>query len=172
MAKVPGHKRSGVISESELKRRGVLPSMKRLKQGPCVIVECVENIPCNPCAYACPRKAITIDGELTDVPEVDFEKCNGCTLCIARCPGLAIFVVDYDHSKTHATVTIPYELLPRLEKGQRVAALDRDGKRVCTGVVTRVLDTKKMDRCAAITVRVPKDCWNNVRQIKASRKRG
>jgi Fe-S-cluster-containing hydrogenase component 2 len=158
--------RTGVLSVSELKRLGQVPGIKRLRQGPVVVVECVENIPCNPCAYACPRKAITIDGELTDLPKVDFEKCNGCRLCIARCPGLAIFVVDYTYSRTHATVSMPYEMLPRPVKGQRVPAFDRRGRRVCMARVVQVLDTRAMDRCAVVTVAVPKKYWNTVRSIR------
>jgi len=160
------HQRSGVISPKDLAARGAVPTKERLAAGPVVMVECIENIPCNPCAYACPRRAITIDGELTDTPKVDFSKCNGCTLCIAKCPGLAIFVVHKDFSKTEAAVTMPYELLPRPETGGRVACLDRAGRQVCRGKVVKVLDTKALNRCAVVTVAVPKRFWNTVRGIR------
>lgn len=160
------HQQTGVLTERELARRGALAPESRLKQGPVVIVECVENIPCNPCAFACPRKAITIEGKLTDTPRVDFHKCNGCTLCIAKCPGLAIFVVHRDWSKTHSTVTIPYELLPRPQVGERVGLLDRSGKATGTGEVLRVLDSKAQNRCAVVTVKVPKRLYNSVRSIR------
>ncbi|UCG42514.1 MAG: 4Fe-4S binding protein [candidate division WOR-3 bacterium] len=166
MARLPGYKRTGVVSVRELRKSGGVPSPARLRKGPVVLVECVEKIPCNPCAYACPRNAITIDGELTDLPKVDFDSCNGCRLCIAKCPGLAIFVVDHGFSRTHAAVTMPYEMLPRPVKGQRVAGLDRSGRRVCSAKVVRVLDTKAMDRCAVVTVAVPKKFWNRVRSIR------
>jgi Fe-S-cluster-containing hydrogenase component 2 len=158
--------RSGVLSGPELKAKVALPSEERLKSGPVVIVECVENIPCNPCAYACPRKAITIEGELTDTPKVDFSKCNGCTLCIAKCPGLAIFVINRDYSKTEATVTLPYELLPRPEVGSAVECLDREGQPVGKGKVVKMLDSAAQNRCAVITVSVPKKLWNTVRGIR------
>jgi len=164
------HQRSGVLSPGELAARGAVPTKERLAAGPVVMVECIENIPCNPCAYACPRKAITIEGELTDIPKVDFSKCNGCTLCIAKCPGLAIFVVHTDFSKTEAAVTLPYELLPRPEAGARVACLDRAGRDVCRGKVVKVLDTKTLNRCAVVTVAVPKRYWNTVRGIRVGRK--
>jgi Fe-S-cluster-containing hydrogenase component 2 len=164
------HQRSGVLSSRDLATRVSVPSKERLAAGPVVMVECIENIPCNPCAYACPRKAITIEGELTDTPTVDFSKCNGCTLCIAKCPGLAIFVVHKGFSKTEATVTIPYELLPRPEVGASVACLDRSGRAACKGRVVKVLDTKAMNRCAVVTVAVPKRCWNTVRNIRVGRK--
>jgi Fe-S-cluster-containing hydrogenase component 2 len=160
------HQRSGVLPPKELAARVAVPTKERLAAGPVVMVECIENIPCNPCAYACPRKAITIEGELTDTPKVDFSKCNGCTLCISKCPGLAIFVVHKDYSKTEATVTIPYELLPRPEAGASVAGLDRAGRVVCKGRVVKMLDTKALNRCAVVTVAVPKRFWNTVRGIR------
>ena len=164
------HQRSGVLSAKELAQRGCVPPAERPAAGPVVMVECIENIPCNPCAYACPRKAITIEGELTDTPKIDFSKCNGCTLCISKCPGLAIFVVHKDFSKTEATVTMPYELLPRPETGSRVVCLDRAGRSVCSGKVVKVLDTKALNRCAVVTVAVPKRHWNTVRSIQVGRK--
>lgn len=148
-----------------------MPTDARLAAGPVVMVECIENIPCNPCAYACPRKAITIAGELTDIPQVDFDKCNGCTLCIAKCPGLAVFVVHRDFSRTEATVTIPYELRPRPAVGDSVYGLDRSGKTICRAKVVKVLDAKAMDRCAVVTVAVPKRYWNAVRSVRVDRTR-
>ena len=157
-----------MLSPKDLAARGAVPTMERLAAGPVAMVECIENIPCNPCAYACPRKAITIEGDLTDIPKVDFSKCNGCTLCIAKCPGLAIFVVHKDFSKTEAAVTMPYELLPRPEKGAWVACFDRAGRQVCRGKVVKVLDTKALNRCAVVTVAVPKRYWNTVRGIRVT----
>ena len=160
-----------MLSLKELSAAGVLPPKERLAAGPVVMVECIENIPCNPCAYACPRKAISIEGELTDTPKVDFFKCNGCTLCISKCPGLAIFVVNREYSKTAATVAMPYELLPRPEVGKRVACLDRAGRTVCSGKVVKVLDTQALNRCAVVTVAVPRRFWNTVRGIRVGRKK-
>jgi Fe-S-cluster-containing hydrogenase component 2 len=168
--KLAPHQRTGVLAFKHLVDRGAVPSEQRLSAGPVVMVECIENIPCNPCAYACPRKAITIEGELTDTPKVDFSKCNGCTLCIAKCPGLALFVVHKGFSKTEATVTLPYELLPRPETGSSVACLDRAGRAVCRGRVVKVLDSKALNRCAVVTVAVPKRYWSAVRGIRVGRK--
>jgi Fe-S-cluster-containing hydrogenase component 2 len=165
-SKLTPHQRSGVLSLQYFAERGAVPSKERLAVGPVVMVECIENIPCNPCAYACPRKAITIAGSLTDLPQVDFVKCNGCALCIAKCPGLAIFVVDKGFSKTEATVTLPYELLPRPLVGASVACLDRGGRMVCKGKVVKVIDTKALNRCAVVTVAVPTRYWNTVRCIR------
>lgn len=164
-------RRTGVVSEKELRARGALPPAERLASGPCVVVECLENIPCNPCAYACPRKAISIEGNLTNTPQVDFSRCNGCTACVAKCPGLAIFVVDARHSPTEAAVTLPYEMLPRPQAGATVACLDRGGREVGKGRVVRVLDSKAQNRCAVVTVAVPRKLWNTVRGIRVRERR-
>jgi Fe-S-cluster-containing hydrogenase component 2 len=160
------HERTGVLPGSDLAARGLLPPRERLDSGPVVLIECIENIPCNPCAYACARKAITVEPNLTDTPRIDFAKCNGCTACIARCPGLAIFVVDRTYSKTHATLTLPYELLPRPVEGQLVTLLDRAGRPRGRGRVVKVRDAKALDRCAVVTVTVPGKLWNTVRSIR------
>lgn len=157
---------TGVLSKRELEVQALLPPVERLKKGPVVVVECVENIPCNPCAYACPRKAITIAGNLTEIPRVDFGRCNGCGLCVAQCPGLAIFVVNWAYAEKEATITLPYELLPRPDVGEQVFGLDRRGKKVCSGRVIKVLDTKVQNRCAVVTVAVPKRFLNDVRGIR------
>jgi len=164
--RISSFQQTGVLPEAELRARGLLPSEERLAAGPVVVVECIENIPCNPCAFACPRKAIAIEGALTNLPRVDFDKCNGCTLCIAKCPGLAIFVVHRDFSHTEASVALPYELLPRPNKGDRVTCLDRSGKPVGRGRVVKVLDSPAQNRCAVVTVTVPKKMWDRVRSVK------
>ncbi|MGQ9678489.1 MAG: NADH-quinone oxidoreductase subunit I [bacterium] len=164
------YQRSGVLTKSELKVRKIIPSIERLKKGPVAIVECIEEIPCNPCVDACPRHAIAIEGNLTTPPKVDFSRCNGCGTCIYRCPGLAIFVVDYCYSQQEAAVSLPYELLPRPEPGERVVALDRNGKRVCDARVVRVQDKEFQNRCAVVTVAVPKKFWNDVRGFSLKRR--
>ncbi|MEO0073782.1 MAG: 4Fe-4S binding protein [candidate division WOR-3 bacterium] len=143
-----------------------MPSAARLKAGPVAIVECVESIPCDPCTHACPRQAITITGGLSNPPRIDFNKCTGCGLCIARCPGLAIFVVNLNHSEEEASVALPYEMLPLPRVGQRVTALDRAGKPLCSARVIRVLDSPKLDHCAVITIALPKKLWNRARGFK------
>lgn len=169
MKSTESHRKSGVLPKSELRARGLIPDIRRLKKGPVAIVECIEEIPCNPCVDACPRGAITIAGNLTNPPRVDFERCNGCGTCVFRCPGLAIFVVHYRYTPQEAAVSIPYEFLPRPEPGSRVTALDRRGRRVCSGRVVRVLDGKAQNGCAVVTVAVPRRFWNDVRGIALKR---
>jgi len=162
----PSYERTGVLRPEDLKRAGLLPSPERFEKGPVVVVECLQEIPCNPCVDACARKAITIEGNITNLPKVNFDACNGCTLCIARCPGLAIFVVNKNYNRKEAAISLPYELLPRPLKGDIVAAVDRSGRKVCPARVERVLDSKALDRCAVVTIAVPKRFHNTVRGIR------
>jgi Fe-S-cluster-containing hydrogenase component 2 len=97
---------------------------------------------------------------------VDSSKCNGCTLCIAKCPGLATFVGHNDFSKTEAMVALPYELLPRPQAGASVGCLGRAERTVCKGRVVKELDIKTLKRCAVVTVALPTRHWNPVRSIR------
>jgi Fe-S-cluster-containing hydrogenase component 2 len=134
----------------------VWPSEKRLQQGPVVVVECFQEIPCNPCETSCPRNAITVGENINSLPRVDHGQCNGCTLCVARCPGLAIVVVNAAYSETESTVTIPYEFLPLPEKDSQVEALDREGRGCCPARVLKVVNTKAQGRTPLVTLAVPK----------------
>ncbi len=160
------YEHDGVLSEADLKSHGLIPSKERFNKGPVVIVECVEKIPCNPCVDACSKKAITIEGSITNIPQVNFNTCNGCAICIARCPGLAIFVVNKNYNQKQASISLPYEFTPRPKIGDIVNGLDRNGKIVCKAYVIKVLDAKGLDRCAVITITVPKKYYNIVRFIK------
>lgn len=155
----------GVLSKAELRDLPGVPSKERLKKGPVAVVECNQEIPCNPCQAACPRQAIRVDG-LTGVPVLDEDKCNGCGTCIAPCPGLAIFVVDITYSEDKALVMMPYEFLPYPEVGETVDALDRSGHRICEGTVEKVRISKKNDRTAAVSLSVPKKHGMEVRAIR------
>lgn len=158
--------KTGYLTEANLKKAGLLPSPARFEKGPVVVIECVENIPCNPCVTACPRKSITIPGEITNIPQVNFDTCNGCTLCISKCPGLAIFVVHKNFNEKESAISLPYEFLPRPQKGEKVNALNRQGKFICPATVEKVLDSKALDRCAVVTITIPKKYYNKVRFIK------
>ena len=134
----------------------VLPSEERMKKGAFAITECFQNIPCNPCAKACVKKALT----------VDYDVCNVCSLCISRCPGLAIFVVDYTWSDDRALVKLPYEFLPVPKKGDFVTGLDRAGQEVgCFEVVSAVSGGEK-NMTWVIGIAVPKDLAMTVRNIR------
>jgi Fe-S-cluster-containing hydrogenase component 2 len=158
------HRQNGILRDEELKR--LLPPAARLAAGPVVVIECVENIPCNPCVQACPKGAIIIEGDINNTPTVDYDKCNGCGLCISACPGLAIFVVDAGRTDAVGIVVLPYEYLPLPEKGEIVSALDREGNTVCDARVVRVADAKALDRTPLVSIEIPQDKVMIVRHFK------
>lgn len=171
MAKIRHYEKTGILTNADLAKLHLLPSNQRCQKGPVVIVECVQEIPCDPCADACPKKAITIEGNITNIPKVNFDLCNGCGLCIPKCPGLAIFVVNENYSSKQATITLPYEFVPLPRPGEIVDGLDRAGKKICRAKVAKVLISKGFDHCAVITIIVPKRYWNKVRNIRLVRER-
>ncbi|MFO7791702.1 MAG: 4Fe-4S binding protein [Candidatus Saliniplasma sp.] len=152
------YKSTGVISLDDIE----VPSDERLKAGPVVVIECVENIPCDPCVAACPKEAISMD-IITDVPDVDFEECIGCALCVTECPGLAIFVVDCSYSDEKCKITVPYEYLPVPEKGDIVNTLDKRGDKVQKAEVVNVRHSGKT---YGITMEIDKENVWSVRGLE------
>jgi Fe-S-cluster-containing hydrogenase component 2 len=142
------------------------PSEERLKKGPVVIVECFQEIPCNPCETSCPRNAIVVGVNINDLPKVDHNKCNGCTVCVSRCPGLAIFVIDQNYSPTESTITMPYEFLPLPQKGDMVDALDRAGEKCCRAKAIKVVNTKAQGKTPLVTLAIPRGMEKSVRFFK------
>ncbi len=158
------HRRDGVLDESGL--ASVRPSEDRLREGPVVVVECVERIPCNPCVAACAKGAIAIEGDLNEPPTVDHELCDGCGICISACPGLAIFVIDMSGEGDTASVMLPYEFRPLPERGEVVTALDRSGRKIGEAKVTRVLDARALDRTPIVSLELPKRLAMDVRHFR------
>ncbi|MEA3356509.1 MAG: 4Fe-4S binding protein [Candidatus Bipolaricaulota bacterium] len=155
----------GYLSAGELKSAPGIPSEERMRQGPVAVIECIQEIPCNPCEAACPTGAIDIGSPITNLPRLDEGKCIGCRLCVSACPGLAIFMVDLTYSDESATVTFPYEYLPLPEKGQTVRAMNRAGEPVCAGTVIRVQNPRVNDKTPVVTVAVPHRYAAEVRGI-------
>jgi len=120
------------------------PAAVRAK-GPVAVFECFQRIPCDPCYWACPRRAVMEFKDINDLPRVDWSKCNGCGLCVASCPGLAVFVVDESYSSKEGLLKIPHEFLPLPEEGEIVDALDRSGLKAGQARVVRVVGKGKGD---------------------------
>ncbi|KXB05379.1 hypothetical protein AKJ50_01110 [candidate division MSBL1 archaeon SCGC-AAA382A13] len=153
---------TGKLCQKTLEEEDKLPPMERLEQGPVAVVECVEDIPCDPCVEACPVDAIE-KKTLTSAPEIRFEDCTGCGKCITSCPGLAIFVIDYNHEEDMAAVSLPYEFLPVPEEGEKVTILDRSGNMIGKGDVVNV---RKSNNTHVVKIIVGKEIVMNARAIR------
>lgn len=149
------HEKTGVLSTKDLK----LPSKEHLEKG-VAIIECIQEIPCDPCVASCPVNAISMKN-INALPVVDFEKCIGCGKCVGFCPGLAIFVIKIKDDK--ALITLPYEFLPVPEVGDTVKALDRWGNIRCDGTVKLVL---KKGKTMVITIELRENLAMEIRNIR------
>ncbi|PKP58884.1 4Fe-4S ferredoxin [Candidatus Atribacteria bacterium HGW-Atribacteria-1] len=158
--------RAGIPTDDDLEK--VIPDKKRLAKGPVVIIECFQKIPCDPCAASCKLGAIKSFNDINDLPQVDFDKCTGCGICISSCPGLAIFVIDMNYSEEKSLIKIPHEMLPLPGKGEDVYALDRAGNILSKVKVIKVLKIK--NKTNIISLEVPKSMTMKVRSIKVEGK--
>lgn len=156
----------GYPSMEEIKKANGYPADDRFAKGPIAVVECVQEIPCNPCEGACPFHAIEVGQPITNCPHVDPDKCTGCCSCVSACSGLAIVVVDKTYSATEGTVSFPFEYLPLPEKGMEVDALSRAGEFVCKGTIVRVMNPARNDHTPVVTVAIPKEFTDTVRTIR------
>jgi len=142
------------------------PDEAAFERGPLAVIECVEEIPCNPCETACRFDAIRIGAQITDRPQLLAAECQGCGRCIPACPGLAIFVVDKTFSDTEACIRMPYEFLPIPRVGDLGDGLSRQGERVCAARMVRVEDLPRNDGCRVVWVAVPKVYADVVRGVR------
>lgn len=153
--------KTGIPSAEQVE--SVFPDTDRLKKGPVAVIECFQTIPCNPCATSCPRGAILPFEDINDIPVIDRDKCNGCALCMMKCPGLAIMVVDLDWSDMRALVKLTYEFRPLPEKGSIVRALDRAGKPIGDAEVINVVVPQS--KTPIVSIAVDKSLIKRVRNI-------
>ena len=154
----------GFVADDEIER---YPGVTH-KVGVHPVMECTQNIPCNPCQDACPKGCISIGENITSLPVVvEGSQCIDCGMCVASCSGQAIFLVDETYEEGFASVTIPYEFLPLPEEGMKGIALGRDGQKVCDAEVTRVRSVKAFDKTNLLTIKVPADDAMKARFFKA-----
>jgi len=156
----------GYVSKEELVKCPGFPSEERMAKGAVAVIECVQEIPCNPCEYACPQKAVVVGDNITNLPVLREDLCIGCGLCIACCPGLAIFVVNKAYSETEATVEFPYEYNNIPGVGETAEAVDRKGNVVCRAKVLSVRNPPSNDHTSVIKIAIPKEYADDVRGIK------
>ena len=156
--------RHGYVADDEIER---YPGVTH-KVGIHPVIECTQNIPCNPCQDACKKGCISIGSNITSLPiVVDNAQCINCGMCVANCSGQAIFLVDEDCGDGMATVTLPYEFLPLPEVGTKGKGLGRDGRPVCDAEVVSVKSVKAFDKTNLLTIRVPKEYAMKARFFKA-----
>ncbi len=154
----------GFVAEDEIDR---YPGVTH-RVGVHPVIECTQNIPCNPCQDACKSGCISIGSNITSLPiAVEGAKCVNCGMCVASCSGQAIFLVDEDCGDGTATVTLPYEFLPLPKEGTKGKGLGRNGKPVCDAEVVSVKATKAFDKTNLLTIRVPKEYASKARFFKA-----
>lgn len=135
-------------------------------KNPVAVIECIEEIPCNPCETACPQHAITVGKEITAIPVIDIESCTGCGICVAACPGLAIYLKQRLYAQGLSYIAFPFEYLPLPKKGELVKMVDRYGQVLCNGTVVKVVASKRYDRTAVIYATYPNEYFEEVVSMK------
>ncbi len=144
----------GYVSDEEIDR---FPGVTH-KSGIHPVIECTQNIPCNPCQDACKMHCIKVGEHITSLPQVDpVGKCTGCGMCVASCSGQAIFLLNEDCGDGTAEITMPYEFLPLPEIGDKGTAWSRKGEPVCKAEVVSVKSIKAYDKTNLLTIKVPKE---------------
>lgn len=157
-------KTTGAPSLEELRAAGMLPSMGDMEKRACVCMECVEEIPCNPCETSCPQGALRVGNPITNLPVIDREKCTICGLCVPACPGLAITIKSIKGEA--ARIRFPWEYLPMPTVGQEVEMVDRFGRTACTGRVIAVSNPARNNRTAVVTAEFPREFAQEVISIR------
>ncbi|EHQ90831.1 4Fe-4S binding protein [Desulfosporosinus youngiae] len=156
--------KTGIPTAEDIKT--VAPSEERLKKGPVAVIECFQKIPCNPCTEACKQGAIQAMKDINDLPKLEFDKCNGCGVCLSRCPGLAIFIIDASYSDTEAIVRIPFEYYPVPQAGEKVVGLNRAGEELGMFEVSKVQSGGQKNKTYTVWLVVPKELAMDVRSIR------
>lgn len=141
------------------------PGKMEEKPGVHPVIECTQNIPCNPCQDVCPHNCIRVGSDITALPTLSAENaCVGCGLCVAACPGQAIFLRK--DTNEGAEITLPYEFLPVPQAGETGTALNRAGKPIGTATVVKVQSIPINDATTLLTIRVAAALGNEARFYK------
>jgi len=158
--------KKGYLADDEVE---IYPGVKSVK-GLHPVIECSQNIPCNPCQDSCPKNCILIGEDITALPRFDeTTTCIGCGMCVASCSGQSIFLVDHDKEEGYSYITFPYEFWPLPEVGDIGAALDRSGQPIGTAKITEVKSVKAFDQTVLVTMKVHKDMGMRARFFKSDR---
>lgn len=142
--------KSGIPTKQQI--QSVFPKQKDLLQMK-AIIECYEEIPCNPCETYCPFDAIEIGPQMNRRPQLIVDRCVGCSICVSVCPGVAIMLASVDDDV--AKFTIAYELLPLPEVNSIWHGVNRAGEVIGDVTITKVVKNK--DHSALITLETTRD---------------
>jgi Fe-S-cluster-containing hydrogenase component 2 len=137
---------------------------------PALVIECPERIACDLCENICCRNVITVDGSSINTPRIaGLENCSACALCVAHCPGHAIFLVDNDWSADDAKITVPFELNGAPAAGTRVYAVDGSGARLGEVKVIRARSQKIYNKTTLLELAASKTFAGRIRGIEHAR---
>lgn len=157
---------TGVPSKEELENCPGVPGEARMRRGRVACIECVQQIPCNPCEGACKCGAITVGEQITNLPCLDEEKCTGLRPVRGKLPRPChhhprqiVFAGRSDHR-------FPFEYLPLPVEGDIVDAVSRGGETVCKGRILRVTKLPAYAGTAVIRMAVPQEHIDDVRSMK------
>jgi Fe-S-cluster-containing hydrogenase component 2 len=114
------------------------------------VIECYQDIPCNPCQTSCPFGAIHIGEDINQQPKLLVEKCTGCGICVTSCPGLAIMLAKTEREK--AVFKIPYEFLPVPKINETWSAVNRSGEVIGDCLIEMVHTIPRQDKTVLVTV--------------------
>jgi thioredoxin reductase/Fe-S-cluster-containing hydrogenase component 2 len=153
----------GYMADEEIEN---YPGVKRAS-GIHPVIECTQNIPCNPCQDSCVKNCILIGNNITSLPVYDeSSRCIGCGMCVASCSGQSIFLLDDDKEEGFSHITIPYEFLPLPKEGDMGIALDRSGVAIGEAEVIEVKSMKAFDHTHLLTMKVKNDMGMKARYFK------
>lgn len=164
--KISNKSDAGIITLDEFKKIPGYPEGDDFSRGPIAVIECDQDIPCNPCEEICKYGAIKVGKPITNLPVLSAEKCRGCLKCITICPGLCIFVVYRDYTDKTSLIYIPYEFSPLPEKNTYVDVLNRRGEKICKGSIRKVIKLAGSNKTFVIGMEIPKRFYNTARHFE------
>ena len=135
-----------------------------------IIIECNQDIPCNPCEASCKFNAIKIGNKINQQPSIDNNLCKGCGLCLTACPGRAIRLLQYNYDEDLSAITIPFEFYPHPKIGDNVEVLDSKGEFLVYGKVLLSKPSKKKINCGTISFTLKKEYAFTATALKVIKK--
>ena len=69
-------KEKGYLTTEEVRALPQYPTEEDFKRGPMAVIECPQEIPCNPCETSCRFNAIHVGKPITTIPQFTGENCT------------------------------------------------------------------------------------------------